>query len=106
MDKKIMIDSVKDHLIPFISKLQSPKEMFQLLGSRVQKIWTGIKIKWANDGDLDRKKKIDRKAIRWRLPKKEWIKNNFDGASKGNKGVSGARVVFRNEAFHVIMYVE
>ena len=49
-----------------------------------------------NDGGKNDKVRIDRKVIRWRPPQGEWIKINFDGTSKGNKGLSGAGAIARN----------
>ena len=72
---------------------QNPKKCFNQWDSFIQKFWTGIKIKWANDGDLNRIVKVDRKEIRWRKPKKGWVKINFDGASKGNRAISGVGAV-------------
>ena len=40
--------------------------------------------------------------IRWKFPKKGWVKINFDGASKGNKVTSGAGAVARNEKREII----
>lgn len=33
----------------------------------------------------------------WNTPEKGWIKINFDGASRGNPGVSGAGCIARND---------
>ncbi|XP_059066687.1 uncharacterized protein LOC131857916 [Cryptomeria japonica] len=35
--------------------------------------------------------------VKWEPPSKQWIKINFDGASKGNPGTSGAGVVARDD---------
>ena len=48
--------------------------------------------------------KIDRKEIRWCPLKDDWIKINFDGASKGNKGLFGARAIARNANGEVIVF--
>lgn len=45
---------------------------------------------------------MDRKEIRWQRPKKDSMKINFDGASKGNKGILGAGAVARNDKGEVI----
>ena len=49
---------------------------------------------------------MDRKEIRWRLPKKDWVKINFDGASKGNRGISGAGAIAWNDRGEIIGVVE
>ena len=41
-DKKIIVDSIKDHLIPQVSSLKTPKEMFDSL----TKIFEGKNINW------------------------------------------------------------
>ena len=43
---------------------QHPRKCFNHWDSQIQNFWTGIKIKWANDGDLNKIKKVDRKEIR------------------------------------------
>ncbi|GLJ31735.1 hypothetical protein SUGI_0638270 [Cryptomeria japonica] len=42
------------------------------------------------------KAKIDRKNIRWKAPPMDWMKLNFDGASKGNLGDSDFGAIIRN----------
>ena len=58
-----------------------------------------------NDGGLEGKLKIDRKVIRWHPPKWDWIKINFDGTSKGNKGLSSVGAVARNGQGDIIGFV-
>ncbi|XP_059069835.1 uncharacterized protein LOC131859787 [Cryptomeria japonica] len=40
---------------------------------------------------------LEKEEVKWEPPTKEWIKINFDGASRGNLGTSGVGVVARND---------
>lgn len=40
---------------------------------------------------------LAKEEVKWEPPTKEWIKINFDGASRGNPGISGVGVVARND---------
>ncbi|XP_059078162.1 uncharacterized protein LOC131876716 [Cryptomeria japonica] len=40
---------------------------------------------------------LSSKKVKWEPPSKRWIKINFDGASKGYPGISGAGVVTRDD---------
>ena len=42
MSKRIIVDSIKDHLIPHVSSLKTPKAMFDAL----TKLFEGKKINW------------------------------------------------------------
>ena len=42
MAKRIIVDSIKDHLIPQVSSLKTPKEMFDTL----TKLFQGKNINW------------------------------------------------------------
>ncbi len=42
-------------------------------------------------------KNLRRENIKWELPYIDWLKFNFDGASKGNLGVSRVGVIARME---------
>ncbi|GLJ07917.1 hypothetical protein SUGI_0077130 [Cryptomeria japonica] len=42
-------------------------------------------------------KTIGRKRVKWTPPPSGWKKMNFDGASKGNLGLSGYGAVIRDE---------
>ena len=66
-----------------------PNRVFNSWDNEIQKIWPGIKLKWMNDGGCGVKLKVNRKEVKWRPPNKDWIKINFDGASKGNPGKLG-----------------
>ena len=45
---------------------------------------------------LDLKNPNPRESARWDCPPTNWLKLNFDGASKGNPGIAGYGVVIRN----------
>ncbi|GLJ13809.1 hypothetical protein SUGI_0220390 [Cryptomeria japonica] len=47
-------------------------------------------------------KSIVRKKVKWKPPPSGWKKMNFDGASKGNLGLSGYGVVIRDEKGNLI----
>lgn len=40
---------------------------------------------------------LSSEKVKWEPPSKQWIKINFDGASKGNLGTSSAGVVARDD---------
>ncbi|GLJ50209.1 hypothetical protein SUGI_1068690 [Cryptomeria japonica] len=54
-------------------------------------------------GSKGKSKKIDRKHVRWKVPAPDWLKLNFDGASRGNLGSSGYGVVVHNNKGELIV---
>ncbi|XP_059076357.1 uncharacterized protein LOC131875735 [Cryptomeria japonica] len=42
--------------------------------------------------------KTNRKLVRWIPPQCDWVKLNFDGASRGNPGISGIGAVIRDSS--------
>ncbi|GLJ27071.1 hypothetical protein SUGI_0530690 [Cryptomeria japonica] len=49
------------------------------------------------------KKLVDRKAVGWKAPPKEWAKLNFDGASRGgNRGEFGIGVIIKDDHGKII----
>ncbi|XP_059066332.1 uncharacterized protein LOC131857651 [Cryptomeria japonica] len=49
------------------------------------------------NGSLRVNRPLGKEEVTWELSSKEWIKINFDGASRGNPGASGVGVVARND---------
>ncbi|XP_057827534.2 uncharacterized protein LOC131038938 [Cryptomeria japonica] len=45
---------------------------------------------------------LSSEMVKWEPPSKQWIKINFDGASKGNPGTSGVGVVARDDNGFII----
>ncbi|XP_059074768.1 uncharacterized protein LOC131874858 [Cryptomeria japonica] len=43
------------------------------------------------------KRQVDMSLIKWTVPPKDWVKLNFDGASKGNPGRVGFEAILRDE---------
>ncbi|XP_057852324.1 uncharacterized protein LOC131062636 [Cryptomeria japonica] len=59
----------------------------------MEKYW---RLKDHNPGSVFSNKRVDRKHIRWKAPAPDWFKLNFDGAYRGNLGVSGYGAIIRN----------
>jgi hypothetical protein len=49
--------------------------------------------------------RIMRGDVKWKPPQKNWIKLNFDGASKGNPGRAGGGM-FHNAEGHIMAIYE
>lgn len=59
-----------------------------------------MEIKWSlkeRGPVVPSKKQVDKNLIKWNAPPKDWVKLNFDGASKGNPGRASFGVVLRDE---------
>lgn len=70
----------------------------------IQNRWLGIKIGKAGDTQLANSKAKKREEVKWEAPEIGWLKVNFDGASRGNPGNSGAGCIVRDNQGDLVAY--
>ena len=74
MAKMIIVDSIKDHLIPQVSSLKTPKDMFDT----INKLFEGKNINWNIAGSLNLKNQLKNVKIQ----KEETIQSYFTRVSQ------------------------
>ncbi|XP_059070442.1 uncharacterized protein LOC131860093 [Cryptomeria japonica] len=72
-------------------------KVFSSWDRKISQNWQGIIIP-----SLSRHNSIKRKGAIWSPPKPDWVKLNFDGASKGNPGPSGIGYVIGDQSGAII----
>ncbi|XP_059078055.1 uncharacterized protein LOC131876630 [Cryptomeria japonica] len=72
-------------------------KVFSSWDRKISQNWQGIIIP-----SLSRHNSIKRKDAIWSPSKPDWVKLNFDGASKGNPGPSGIGYVIRDQSEAII----
>lgn len=67
------------------------KHLYSLIDSSILARWTLIKLKPIHGFPRVNPVNVpmDKETAKWSKPEKGWVKINFDGASKGNPGISG-----------------
>ncbi|GLJ31315.1 hypothetical protein SUGI_0628260 [Cryptomeria japonica] len=51
---------------------------------------------------IDNNNRVKRRDIKWMAPLRDWVKLNFDGASKGNPGDVGFGAIIRNDSSKIV----
>ena len=98
-----IINAIEETVSVSATRKQAMKIPFTRDDRQIQNTWPGIRFKSPSGALVTSRSKTKEKPVEWVTPQEGWIKVNFDGAAKGNPGVSGIGIVFKDDRGHLLL---
>lgn len=76
--------------------------LYKIWDESILEILKNIVFPFAGSLDQSRKMKVNKKEIKWNLPHFDFLKLNFDGASRGNLGALGVGIYIQDSLGTII----